>query len=176
MKHYIILVCIFFLCSELYSQQLAAEEEKLYTLIMDYRKGKGLPFIPLSSSLTKVAQAHVKDLHLNKPDKNDCNMHSWSSKGAWSSCCYTDDHAEAECMWDKPREMTDYEGNGYEIAYGSYGMDASASGAIAGWVGSPGHLAVMINQGIWKSPWNAIGIGIYEGFAVVWFGKEEDNT
>jgi hypothetical protein len=127
-------IFLFLVCGELLAQQFTSEEQKLYDLIMDYRKGKGLPSIPFSCSLTKVAQAHVKDLHLNKPDQNTCNMHSWSSKGSWSSCCYTDDHAEAECMWDKPREMTDYEGNGYEIAFGSYGMDATAYMALSVWI------------------------------------------
>ena len=176
MKTSFLFFLLFVMCSELAPKQLTAEEEKLYSLIMEYRKGKGLPSIPLSSSLTKVAQAHVKDLHQNRPNQNACNMHSWSSNGDWSSCCYTADHAKAQCMWDKPREMTNYKGNGYEIAYGAYGMNATASGALAGWISSSGHHAVMINQGIWKSPWNAIGIGIYEGFAVVWFGKEVDHN
>ena len=176
MRGICVAIFLFLVCNELVAQQLTAEEQKLYSLIIDYRKGKGLPAIPFSPSLTKVAQAHVKDLHLNKPDQNACKMHSWSSKGSWSSCCYTDDHAEAECMWDKPREMTDYEGNGYEIAFASYGRNATADMALSAWIRSSGHHAVMVNQGMWKSPWNAIGIGIYEGFAVVWFGKEVDTN
>ena len=134
MRGICVAIFLFLVCNELVAQQLTAEEQKLYSLIIDYRKGKGLPAIPFSPSLTKVAQAHVKDLHLNKPDQNACNMHSWSSKGSWSSCCYTDDHAEAECMWDKPREMTDREGNGYKIALGSYGMDATADMALSSWI------------------------------------------
>lgn len=175
MKISLIFIFLFVTCSKQVPNQLTLEEEKLYSQIMDYRKDKGLPTIPISTSLTKVAQAHVKDLHLNKPNQNACNLHSWSSNGDWSSCCYTSDHAKAECMWSKPREMTNYTGNGYEIAYAAYGMDATASGALAGWIGSPGHHAVLINQGVWKSPWNAIGIGIYKGFAVVWFGRELDS-
>jgi len=176
MKISFVFLLLFFMCSEQAPQLLTAEEEKLYALIMEHRKEKGLPSIPLSTSLTKVAQAHVKDLHQNRPNQNACNMHSWSSNGNWSSCCYTADHAQAKCMWDKPRELTNYTGNGYEIAYGAYGFDATASGALAGWISSPGHHAVMINQGIWKSPWNAVGIGVYEGFAVVWFGNEVDSN
>ena len=68
MRGICIVIFLFSMCSELAPKQLTAEEEKLYTLIMDYRKGKGLPSIPLSPALTKVAQARVKDLHLNKPD------------------------------------------------------------------------------------------------------------
>ena len=176
MKTSFLFLLLFVMCSELTPKQLTAEEEKLYSLIMEHRKGKGLPSIPLSTSLTKVAQAHVKDLHFNKPDQNACNLHSWSSKGEWTSCCYTNDHAKAACMWDKPKEMTNYTGSGYEIAFGSYGMPATASGALKGWIDSPGHHAVMDNQGAWNTPWNAIGIGIYEGFAVVWFGRQLDNN
>jgi uncharacterized protein YkwD len=45
-----------------YSQVLSDEESKLYNIIMQYRNEKGLPDIPLSKSLTFVAQTHVQDL------------------------------------------------------------------------------------------------------------------
>ncbi|MBK6527098.1 MAG: hypothetical protein IPG07_17055 [Crocinitomicaceae bacterium] len=96
------------------------EELKLYQLIMEYREQNSLASIPLSKSLTYVAQQHCLDLYLNKPDLGDgCNAHSWSDKGAWSACCYTPDHKQAECIWEKPAEMTSYTGYGYEIACGS---------------------------------------------------------
>ena len=41
---------------------LTAEEKKLYDLIMEYRKSKKLPPIPLSTKLTLVAQTHARDL------------------------------------------------------------------------------------------------------------------
>ncbi len=164
-----------------YSQSMTDEETKLYNIMMEYRKDKGLPVIPVSKSLTMVAQTHVKDLQNNKPDQGRCNAHSWSSKGKWSSCCYTPDHAQAKCMWSKPGELTSYSGNGYEIAFGSSnarynGYVLTAEDALKGWQGSPGHNAVIVNSGIWKDlHWNAIGVGIYGGFAVVWFGAEEDK-
>lgn len=37
------------------------EELRLYQMIMDYRASKGLPEIPLSPSLTRVAQIHVRE-------------------------------------------------------------------------------------------------------------------
>ena len=159
-----------------FSQVLNNEERKLYNIIMEYRKDNGLPKIPLSSSLTFVAQTHVKDLVINKPDIGNCNAHSWSSNGPWSACCYTPDHAQAEFMWSKPRELTKYLGNGYEIACGSNGccsdFNMTAEYALDSWKKSSGHNAVIINQGIWDDQWNAIGIGLFKGFAVVWFGKE----
>ena len=51
----------------------------------------------------------------------------------------------------------------------------TAEYAINSWKKSSGHNAVIINSGGWNDKWNAIGIGIYKGFAVVWFGKESEN-
>jgi uncharacterized protein YkwD len=155
------------------AQVLNEEERRLYDLIMSYRKSCNLPMIPISESLTYVAQVHARDLSDNNPVQGHCNLHSWSDKGTWRKCCYTDNHAKAECMWSKPSELTEYSGNGYEIAAWS-SEDISAEVALEIWKGSPGHHACIINKGIWNDPWMAIGIGIYEGYALVWFGNEED--
>jgi hypothetical protein len=77
-------------------------------------------------------------------------------------------------MWNKPKELTNYPGFGYEIAYMSY-EDASAVGALEGWKGSKFHNDVIMNTDMWKDmTWNAIGIGLYQGFSVIWFGVEAD--
>lgn len=172
----IVLYC--FLCLFLpliaHAQQLNDEERKLYTLILKYRTEKGLRSIPFSSSLTLVAQMHVKDLFNNRPDQGNCNPHSWSSKGSWTPCCYSSDHSQAACMWSKPKELTSYKGNGYEIAFWA-SDEATAAEALESWINSPGHNEVIINQGIWKGQWNAIGVGLYKNYAVVWFGNELDT-
>jgi len=177
------LAVLLFLPLALNAQQncMSKEELQLYELIMEYRVQKHLPTIPLSKNLTVVAQTHAKDLHENRPFSNRCNMHSWSKKGKWQPCCYTDDHKKAECMWNKPRELSNYAGDGYEIAHGysnykTYpGVDVTPATALDGWKKSKGHNMVVVNKGIWKEvEWNAIGIGIYKDFAVVWFGKEPD--
>ncbi|MCA4893570.1 MAG: CAP domain-containing protein [Cytophagales bacterium] len=162
--------------SDLSSQTcLSGEEKKLYDLTMAYRKTKKLPSIPLSAKLTQVAQAHVRDLMKNYKDTGKCNYHSWSEKGDWSPCCYTDDHAQAACMWNKPKEIAGYERSGFEIAYWS-SAGANAKEALTGWQGSSGHNAVIVNSGIWKDMnWKAIGIGLDGEYGVVWFGAEEDN-
>jgi Cysteine-rich secretory protein family len=152
---------------------ISAEEKKLYDLITEYRKKHKLPVIPLSKSLCFVAREHVKDLAINRPDKGDCNMHSWSDKGKWSPCCYTDDHKKATCMWDKPSELTSYKGAGFEIS--CIGVKTAES-ALEGWKGSPGHNNVIINSAHWKKmAWHAMGIGMYGGYAVVWFGEAVDK-
>lgn len=142
---------------------------------MEYRKENGLPSIPLSPSLTLVAQQHAKDLVIYKPDTGKCNMHSWSVHGKWTPCCYTKNHAQAKCMWFKPRELTTYQGYGYEIACGS-SVDLDAITALSSWKSSPGHNAVILNKDIWSDHlWKAIGVGIYKNRAVVWFGEEPDR-
>jgi Cysteine-rich secretory protein family len=157
---------------------ISLEEKKLYDLIMAYRKANKLSDIPLSASLSLVAQTHARDLSSNyKFDpKNKCNPHSWSQKGKWVSCCYTNDHKKASCMWNKPKEIADYPGYGFEIAYYS-SLGANAQEGIDGWKISPGHNPLLINSGTWeKVTWKAIGIGIYKEYGLVWFGEESDKT
>ncbi|MDH5474805.1 MAG: hypothetical protein OEX22_03855 [Cyclobacteriaceae bacterium] len=157
---------------------LSEEERKLYEIIMEYRVLKKLSTIPFSAKLTKVAQAHAKDLtqQYDVDKNNKCNLHSWSAKGSWSACCYTNDHKKAQCMWDKPREIANYEGNGFEIAhYYSAGVEAQL--ALEGWKKSKGHNAMLINLGMWKEiEWEGVGIGIFENYAVVWFGRIADSS
>ncbi|MBX3101091.1 MAG: CAP domain-containing protein [Bacteroidetes bacterium] len=161
---------------------LSPMEMELYELIMDYRRSKGLPRIPLSYSLTLVAQTHARDVVTYRPDQEPCNSHSWSSKGdTWKGCCYTRDHKQAQCMWDKPKEITagKFTGYGFEISYGggnpSYGDVRSASAALDAWKKSSGHNTVIVNEGIWKdNQWKSIGIGIYKGSACVWFSDSAD--
>jgi uncharacterized protein YkwD len=186
------LIFILFIISSLFIQTdspehvkatATADELKLYDLIMEYRKEKNLSAIPLSVSLTYVAQQHVNDLLINKPDlKSGCNAHSWSDKGKWTACCYTSDHKQASCMWSKPKELTTYADNGFEIACGSSDpiyekFVMTPEYALTSWKKSPGHNSLIVNLGKWANyDWKAIGIGMNKGFAVVWFGKSSDTA
>ncbi len=123
---------------------------------------------------------HADDLARRHPDQGTdprglpCNLHSWSSGGPWSAVCYTADHAYAERMWSKPAELTGglYRGLGYEIAMMSTGP-ITADLAVDSWKASPGHRAVILETGTWKgTAWRAFGVGVSEGYAVVWFGRE----
>ena len=102
-----------------------------------YRREQGLPAIPVSAELTRVARAHVQDLLTNKPhEQPGCNLHSWSDRGNWTPVCYTDDHAQAALMWSKPREIANYPGNGYEIS--AFATPAISAGqALVIWRDSP---------------------------------------
>ncbi len=147
---------------------LEPEEQKLYDLINKYRAENGLAPIPLSSSLTLVANRHVLDLDKNIGDLTH----------AWSDCPYdASDPSTYRCMWNAPQRLgTAYKGNGYENAHGgSGGYRATAESAFRSWRGSSDHNAVILNQGMWKdTQWRALGIGIYQGYAVLWFGEEVD--
>ncbi|GIV36643.1 MAG: hypothetical protein KatS3mg032_1022 [Cyclobacteriaceae bacterium] len=154
---------------------LTDEELKLYRLINEYRRLKGLPAIALSAKLSRVAALHARDLAENNPVNDLCNLHSWSDKGNWTPCCYTNDHQAAACMWNKPRELTGYTGDGFEIAYFHSG-GATANAALESWKKSEGHHNVIINRGIWQRiSWKAMGVGINQRYAVVWFGFEADS-
>lgn len=160
---------------------LSQTEIELYKLINEYRSQKGLPEVKLSISLSFVARTHAKDQTDNFKEGKRCNMHSWSNKGSWSSCCYTPDHKKAKCMWDKPRELTNYPGDGFEISFFSTytysSPEAFAKDILNGWKKSPGHNEMIINKGIWKKiKWQSIGVGIYGEYANVWFGAVEDSA
>jgi uncharacterized protein YkwD len=164
---------------------LTSEESVLQLLINNYRNDNGLPDVSLARSLVTVAQWHVVDLETNHPDSGtdpgsglSCNTHSWSNwqPDLWSPVCYVSDHRYASGMWDKPREITDnvYTGNGFENGYWSGGQ-ATAQGAFDGWRNSPAHNAVILETGVWSgSNWPAMGVGIYEHYAVLWFGDASD--
>jgi len=148
----------------------------LIDLLNEYRAGLGLAAIPPSSSLCIVGDAHVADLANHNPAaSSSCNLHSWSDAGPWSSCCYTSDHAQAECMWNKPSELTDYPGPGFENAAGGAGAELLPHEALHAWQTSSGHNEVMTNSGVWAdSTWKAVGAGIDGGYAVLWFGEQSD--
>ena len=161
---------------------VSSQELALYKALMQYRKEKKLPSIPLSPNLTKVAQMHAEDVANHFPFAEGCNLHTWSESTAWSGCCYTADHAQAKCMWDKPRELSNYTGSGFEISSiylwnnDVKAKDIPTENAMNGWKKSKGHNDIITNQGAWKDKsFKAIGVGTYKGYACVWFGMEPDN-
>lgn len=153
--------------------ELSDAEQELYNFITKYRKDNGLPEIPMSKSLSLVAKLHVRDLEQNSFSA-PYNFHSWSKNGPWQSVNYTPDHRYAKLMWNKPRELTKYKGNGFEIVYMNSGS-ATSRDAFFLWKASKPHNAVIINDEDWKRmKWKAIGLGIFGRYAAVWFGDESD--
>jgi len=147
---------------------ITTEEYKLYELVMEYRKKYKLANIPLSKALCHVARIHTEDLEINLQELSH----------AWSICEYNNSNQETYyCMWDKPKELTSYNATGYEIAHGGVGgYIATAESSLNGWQHSKPHNNVILNKDIWRDDkWNAIGIGIYGGFATIWFGEKKDE-
>ncbi len=159
---------------------LSAKEAKLLQIVNEYRESHGLPPIANARSLNKVARAHVIDLVENSPAEGtdsrglSCSLHSWSNNGFWKPVCYTKDHAYAEAMWDKPREITNftYTGDGYENAYSTTDAEVTPEKVLEAWKGSPSHNAILLEAGTWKgSNLLALGVGIYKNHAVIWVGS-----
>lgn len=139
-----------------------------------YRRENGLPEIPVSDELTQVAKAHVADLATNHPEAAcNGNLHSWSNNGNWTGGCYDlNNQATWPLMWDKPREIANYPGRGYEISAWASPM-ITAEQALAIWQGSTPHADVILNRAIWTDyPWGAIGGWAADGYACAWFGQE----
>jgi uncharacterized protein YkwD len=149
---------------------LNRKEEKLAQLVNQYRQRNNLPNIRLSKALTTVANRHVLDLAANGINGS---LHSWSNAPFDSR-----DSKTYPSMWLAPKRLkTRYPGYGYENAYARFDRNATPQSAFNAWKNSPLHNALMINQGSWRSRrWKAMGVGLHQGFAVLWFGEESDPT
>jgi uncharacterized protein YkwD len=144
---------------------VSEEEVYLWELVNEHRENNGLEPVVLSKSLSYVARAHVVDLE----------ERVGSLTHAWSDCEYrAGDATTYDCMWKKPQKLTPYPGFGYECAYGT-SQTASAQGALASWQRSSPHNAVILNRDVWANmKWQAVGVGIFGGYACIWFGTDAD--
>lgn len=160
----------------LIDQGFTLREAELVERVNEYRRQVGKPEFSVSKSLTEVARAHVKDSETYKPyeakDRRGIkgNLHSWSANGNWSPVVYTPDHTFASGMWDKPREITSYQGDGFEISAMGYG---SPEEFLEGWKSSPSHNKVIVGDKGWDDL-KVMGVGIGNSFSHIWFGKDED--
>lgn len=157
------------------SHCISSEEKELYNLINNYRQQNNLPIVPLSRSLSYVARVHVMDLAINRPDFGGCYLHSWSDKGKWKACCYAKDDNRANCMGQKPKELTNYVFKAFEVVYSS-DEQANAVEAFELWKEIGLTNDYFLNTGKWKREWKAVGVGIYKNYACVWFGEGIDDT
>jgi hypothetical protein len=79
-------------------------------------------------------------------------------------------------MHRKPREVTDgaYSYPGYENAYETSG-EVNPKTAFDSWTDHTAHNDLILERGEWAGhDWLAMGVGIYEGYAVLWFGAADD--
>ncbi|WP_291722011.1 SPOR domain-containing protein [Bernardetia sp.] len=168
--------------SQLFAQQVTVPEQvclngfeqQLYALIDSYRSENEAHTITISKKLTFVAKLHARDLYHNRIDKDSCSMQSWSDQGFWNACCFNErDNTKQACMWDKPKEITGYEGKGYEVIYNG---GSEPKRIMELWKGSSFYSDILKNTGRYADKdWAAVGIGQYKNVTVVWFGEVEDE-
>jgi len=141
-----------------------------------FRNRRGLPSFRISDCLCDVARWHVMDLNTNWRARRGDLGHNWSNlltPGTttipWRPCSL---QASGSCMWDKPRELTNYKGDGYENMCRWWKM--SADRALSCWQRSTPHMDVILNRGPWRQEWKAVGAEWNGEFASMWFGREYD--
>ncbi len=153
---------------------LSQEDLALGTLINNYRLKFALDPLPVSKSLSYVAYLHVRDLYLNHPDEGDCNLHSWSENGTWKPICYPEEQSRKNSVWNKAKELTAYSGKVMEITYYE-NENTKADQVFEMWRLSAASAAVIVNTGKWaRYDWKEMGVAIYKGYAVAWFGTSVD--
>jgi len=131
--------------------------KKIISLLNAYRAEHGLPSIPKSCALCTVANEKVVS----------GDGHSWTGRFA---CNF---EGNPDCMWKKPSELTGYKGHGFENLSRGW---STPDDAFISWTKSHGHNEVMINQGTWTRPWRAVGAAMVDKEAVLWFGREGDQS
>lgn len=158
--------------------------KRLAELLNQYRVANGKRAHPLSPVMMNTAGTHVADLAAHPEiDSGACVPHSWSNEGGllWTGCCYTVNHAQADCMWRKPREISaglglvPYTGNGYEIALRGFAGNTPEE-VMQAFKDSAPHRAVMLSTNGWEfldtNP--AMGAAMLGKYSVIWFGDARD--
>jgi len=158
------------------SDGLTRDESILFNMINDIRTQNKLPAISLSRDLCVVALTHIDDLIKWKPQDKGCSLQSWSGSGNWSSCCNTKELPGIQCMKSKPREITGYKGDGYELIYWSE-ENAIPAEAAALWRDVEASADMILGRSKWSNfHWKAMGVGIKGGYAILWLGEVTGNN
>jgi hypothetical protein len=154
--------------------RVAPDVLELHQKINEYRQQNNLPPIRLSRSLCYVAALHVKDLSVHHPDKGSCNAYSWSDQGSWKPFCYPRDETKKNSVWNKPRELTRYPAQAFEIVY-SENVRLIPDTVFMVWKTEEYFNNFLLNGGKWKGvQWNALGIAFNDNYASAWFGEAAD--
>jgi len=155
---------------------LTTEELELAKAINAYRVENEMPEIPLSRSLCYVADVHAKDLYFFYNERSRASMHSWSANGRWNECTYSNPRTDGRCMHNKPSELTDYQGLGFELAYRD-NTDQATKNAFDAWINNEITRKVILNEGSYLTfDWNAMGVKAFNGYVLVWFGTITDKA
>ena len=173
------------------SPELSAKEKELIKLVNDYREQHGKKRLKVSKSLMKVARTHINDLNMNFDMDNPPvdargikgNMHSWSDKGNWTPVVYTKDHKYDELTNIKPKEITGYDQDGFEVAVN--GFMITPQRALEKWKNSPKHNDTILSQNGWdptpeeeKNGFTGLsnmGVAINGDYACIWFTNNNNG-
>ena len=139
-------------------------EKELYRIVNEYRAEHNLPPIPLSESLSIVANRHLLDITLNIK----------SLTHGWSNCPYDiKDTNTWNCVFESPKRLkVDYSGKGFENLYRTSRGSATPVSALEAWKKSAMHNALILNLGSWENTkFDAFGIAINGQYAALWFGS-----
>lgn len=152
----------------------------LYQAINNYRQKLSLDPIPLSASLSYLAQLHVKDLAANFDMKNawksECGMKSWSDKGHWKAFCYPKDQSKKRDIKDKAKELTPYKGKAWEILYWENDWAPDAEKILHFWLDIPQSADMLSNTGKYaQKDWQSIGLASSDGYISVFLGRVKDT-
>ena len=141
---------------------------ELEALINAERNRYGLASLDCDDGMRYVAWKHVTNqMENNFGLGGHCNLHSWAGELA---CCYTSDHGNSNCMWDKPKEIYGASRKGFEISTWTSGVQ-TAKGALDWWRGSQGHYGVLMTRGQWWQDLSDFGCWVGGNYAHCWFAK-----
>ncbi len=155
---------------------ISAEDNKLYESINLFLIENGQKELSLSKSLSYVANLHITDLLQNHPDTSICNLSSWSDKGEWTACCYNKYVPNQDCMWDKPKELTNFKYRGYELAL-FFEEDFTSDTVMQLLLSSNAVIDMLLTKGDYsKKKWVCMGLAINKEYASIWFAQRADNA
>lgn len=146
--------------------EITAQEKELYRIVNEYRAQNGLAQIPLSESLSVVANRHLLDLTINIK----------SLTHGWSNCPYDiNNQSTWKCVSESPKRLkVSYVGNGYENLFRQRGGVATPALALEAWKKSEMHNALILNLNIFKGKkFDAFGIACHGEYIALWFGSTE---
>lgn len=155
---------------------LSQQESELVDIINGFRTENGMPEVKISRSLCYVADVHAKDLYFFYDERSGGSMHSWSDKGRWNACLYQNPKTDGRCMHNKPSELTSYQGLGFELVYWDNTRNESQN-AFKTWLETNDNRNLLLNEGKYVAfDWNAVGVRVFKGYVVVWFGTTSDDA
>lgn len=149
--------------------EISQQERELFQIINEYRAKNNLPKIPISDSLSIVANRHLLDLIRNIK----------SLTHGWSNCPYDIKNKSTWiCVFESPKRLNvDYSGNGYENLYRNLDGKATPALALEAWKKSEMHNSLLLNLNFWKNTqFDAFGMAVSGEYIALWFGSQALNS